>query len=176
MESASTEQAMLAEFQPEFSFMAAAYPRNLDAVSESEVDRCLMWDFRLGLEAERVDSEQACLAVPPGHAIVDTGCTSTLVGSESEKQWSEELSRQTGGNLRPERGPSDVKFEGMVRLRPPVRLSIQSSLAVVMATLRPRSFRERLLSYFPLKHFARCGLSWIVRTTPWRYPGSVSLI
>ena len=93
--------------------MAAAFPRSLDTVSESEVDRCLMWDFRLGLEAERVDSEQACLAVPPGHAIVDTGCTSTLVGSESERRWSEELSRQTGGNLRPERGPSDVKFEGI---------------------------------------------------------------
>ena len=104
---------MLAEFRPEFSFKASAVPRDLATVTESEVDRCLMWDMRLGLEAEPAHAEHACLVVPPGHAIVDTGCASTLVGSESEKRWREELSRQTGGHLRPERGPSDVKFEGI---------------------------------------------------------------
>ena len=109
----SSEQVMLAEFQPEFSFMASAFPRNSVSITESVIDRCLMWDTCLCLEAGQLDPEQACLAVPPGHAIVDTGCTSTLVGSESERLWSEELSKQTGGTLRPERGPSDVKFEGI---------------------------------------------------------------
>ena len=111
--SSTSGQAMFAEFAPEFSFMAATLPRDLAKIRESELDRCLLWDMRLGLEAEQVDSQHACLAVPPGHAIVDTGCTSTLVGAESEKRWDAELSRQTGGSLRPERGPSDVKFEGI---------------------------------------------------------------
>ena len=93
--------------------MATAYPRDLANWSEAEIDRCLVWDMRLGLETEQANSEQAYLAVPPGHAIVDTGCTSTLVGSESERRWSEELSRQRKGSLQPERGPSDVKFEGI---------------------------------------------------------------
>ena len=101
-------------FSPEFSFMAGVYPRASVPVSEVEVERCLLLDRHLGLE--EVDSsevEQACLAVPPGHAVVDTGCTSTLVGSESERRWNEELQRQTGGSLQAERGPSDVKFEGI---------------------------------------------------------------
>ena len=98
-------------FCPEFSFMV--FPRSLQRISESEVERCLLWDRQLGLEAEAPDVEQACLAVPPGHAIVDTGCTSTLVGSESERRWNEELQRQSGGSLKAERGPSDVKFEGI---------------------------------------------------------------
>ena len=48
-----------------------------------------------------------------GHAILDTGCTSTLVGSENEKRWNEELQRLTGGSLAPERGPSETRFEGI---------------------------------------------------------------
>ncbi|CAE7766960.1 GIP [Symbiodinium sp. CCMP2592] len=86
--------ALPAEFKPEFSFMA--FPRPSHGISELEVERCLMWDRRRS-----------------GHAIVDTGCTSTLVGSESEKRWNEELQKQSGGSLKAERGPSDVKFEGI---------------------------------------------------------------
>ena len=99
--------AAVVEFQPEFSFMAYS--------TSSSLARGI--NQRLDLELEPSRSEQACLAVPPGHAIVDTGCASTLVGSESEHQWNEELSRQSGGPLQAERGPSDVKLKAlMVRL------------------------------------------------------------
>ena len=107
------DQALMANFAPEFSFMAVAESRPSGCISEAEIDRCLMWDKHLGFEAEQFESEHACLAVPPGHAIVDTGCTSTLVGADSEKKWNEELNRMTGGALQAEREPSDVKFEGI---------------------------------------------------------------
>ena len=109
----AAQQAMMAEFQPEFSFMAYTTSSSLAQGIEEEVSRCLAWDQRLNLELEPARIEQACLAVPPGHAIVDTGCTSTLVGSESESQWNAELAKQSGGSLKAERGPSDVKFEGI---------------------------------------------------------------
>ena len=106
------QHAMMAEFQPEFSFMAAVSSRHSGCAPE-EAERCLLWDQQFGLDSASSTSEHACLAVPPGHAIVDTGCTSTLVGAESERLWNEELSRQSGGFLQAERGPSDVKFEGI---------------------------------------------------------------
>ena len=79
--------------------MASAFRGTLSRVSELEVERCLLLDRQLGLEAEGREVEQACLAVPPYHAIVDTGCAYNLVGSEHERKWSEELARQTNGSL-----------------------------------------------------------------------------
>ena len=78
------------------------------------MDHCLSLDESLGLGVPGEDaSESCCLVTPPGHAILDTGCTSTLVGSENEKLWREELLRVTKGNLKPEKGPSEVRFEGI---------------------------------------------------------------
>ena len=74
-------------------------------------------------------AESCCLVTPPGYAILDTGCTSTLVGSENEERWSSELKRRTGGALKPEQGDSDVRFEGIngetkaaYRVKYPVRI------------------------------------------------------
>ena len=63
--------------------------------------------------AANARAEACCLVTPPGHAILDTGCTSTLVGSENEKRWNEELKRLSGGSLNAERGPSETRFEGI---------------------------------------------------------------
>ena len=102
-------------FQPEFSFMATSRSGALPSVTESLLVRYLCEDVRLGLDFEgsSPEVEQACLVTPPGHAIVDTGCTSTLVGAENEQRWREELEKCSGGKLHAERGPSDVRFEGI---------------------------------------------------------------
>ena len=119
-------------FQPEFSFMAihnaqtteeaenvptlqhALVSRAVPHSVEGLVERCLLLDNLLGLAPEVSDADQSCcLATPPGHAILDTGCTSTLVGAENEVAWREELQRRTGGSLKVEKGPSDIRFEGI---------------------------------------------------------------
>ena len=119
-------------FAPEFSFMAynfvdatpdipsedpAASSRQCGFVSrhalrtvEAAVEECLALDDLLGLGPS---TQACCLVTPPGYAILDTGCTSTLVGAENERLWQLELQKQSGGELLPERGQSDVKFEGI---------------------------------------------------------------
>ncbi|CAE6968863.1 ABCA1 [Symbiodinium natans] len=95
---------------PEFSFVS----RQSISQLEHFVEECLTLDRLLGLEPKCPEgSESCCLVTPPGYAILDTGCTSTLVGDENERLWSEELKKQTGGALKPEQGDSDIKFEGI---------------------------------------------------------------
>ena len=73
----------------EFSFGTCSAPTSV----ESMVSRCLERDEESGPGLSSLASARAeacCLVTPPGHAILDTGCTSTLVGSENEKRWNDE--------------------------------------------------------------------------------------
>ena len=148
---AISEPKVELDFRPEFSYMAyataatststsSARPRTSQEFSyvsrqsfshlESFVEECLTLDRLMGLEPASPESaESCCLVTPPGYAILDTGCTSTLVGDENERLWSAELERKTGGALKPEQGDSDVKFEGIngetrasYRVKYPVRI------------------------------------------------------
>ena len=148
---AISEPKVELDFRPEFSYMAyataatststsSAGPRTSQEFSyvsrqsfshlESFVEECLTLDRLMGLEpASPENAESCCLVTPPGYAILDTGCTSTLVGDENERLWSAELERETGGALKPEQGDSDVKFEGIngetrasYRVKYPVRI------------------------------------------------------
>ena len=113
------------QFQPQFDFMAihdgdkpsvefSFGTHNAPTSVESMVSRYLERDEELGLSSlASARAEACCLVTPPGHAILDTGCTSTLVGSENEKRWNEELQRVSGGSLQPERGHSETRFEGI---------------------------------------------------------------
>ena len=86
---------------------------------ESFVNQCLVQDDLLGLcSAASASAEACCLVTPPGHAILDTGCTSTLVGSENEKRWNEELQRLTGGGLASGGHQKPVLRGSMGRQRP----------------------------------------------------------
>ncbi|CAE7802025.1 unnamed protein product, partial [Symbiodinium sp. KB8] len=142
------------DFVPEFSFAAFPVsvppPPGLDASSTSSTgarqcgfvsrfalssveqfaEECLELDRSLGLVCPEQGEEQACcLVTPPGYAILDTGCTSTLVGSENERLWRAELEKRTRGGLQPELSQSDVRFEGIngetrasYQVRYPVRI------------------------------------------------------
>ena len=91
------------------------FQRTVQVVSRL-VDRVLSMDGELGLETLPLtsgDSEQCRLVTPLGHAILDTGCTSTLVGSENERLWRKELQRITNGTLQPEESSKKVRFEGI---------------------------------------------------------------
>ena len=133
-------------FEPAFCFMASALPFTASSSSadprppvqcsyvschalcrvEELVEECLALDNMMGLEAGVPHEAHACcLVAPPGYAIVDTGCTSTLVGSDSDRLWREELQRKTGGSLQGGRQSSEVRLEGINgRGSLPVRLSI----------------------------------------------------
>ena len=150
----SSTMASPHDFVPEFSFVAFSTsvppPPGLDtspissagarqcgfvsrlALSSVEqfAEECLALDRSLGLVCPEQGEEQACcLVTPPGYAILDTGCTSTLVGSENERLWRAELERKTHGELQPELSQSDVRFEGIngetrasYQVRYPVRI------------------------------------------------------
>ncbi|CAE7487604.1 unnamed protein product, partial [Symbiodinium necroappetens] len=122
---AATTSSMTAsphDFVPEFSFAAFPVsvppPPGLDASSTSSTgarqcgfvsrfalssveqfaEECLELDRSLGLVCPEQGEEQACcLVTPPGYAILDTGCTSTLVGSENERLWRAELEKRFEG-------------------------------------------------------------------------------
>ena len=112
-------------FNPQFDFMAyhvGDYPDRefrfgtcqAEPSVESVVRRCLERDELLGLSSVASSrAEACCLVTPPGHAILDTGCTSTLVGSDNERRWNEELRGVSGGSLVPECGHSETRFEGI---------------------------------------------------------------
>ena len=130
-------------FAPAFSFMvthdgdAPQYEYSFASHSvrssvTAKVEQCLRLDRSLGLGVSDSVRDACFLAVPPGHAILDTGCTSTLVGAENERLWNEELARVSGGNLKPTKEPSDLRFEGIngeskaaYRVRYPVRIGAQ---------------------------------------------------
>ncbi|CAE7867435.1 hypothetical protein AK812_SmicGene12586 [Symbiodinium microadriaticum] len=141
-------------FNPEFSFMAfpvdeddtqdfGYVARTVPLSVERLVDKYLSLDSLMGLDTQRDEGlESCCLVTPPGHAILDTGCTSTLVGSENERLWSEELQRLTGGQLTAEKGPSEVRFEGIngeakasYKVKYPVRIANQDGF--VQASVIP---------------------------------------
>ena len=132
-------------FRPEFSFTTSSpsdriphrpsaecgyVSRQALGSVEKFVEDCLVLDRYLGLDGTAGSAPEACcLVTPPGYAILDTGCTSTLVGSENEQLWQVELEKRTGGSLQPEQGESDVRFEGingetraLHRVKYPVRI------------------------------------------------------
>ena len=144
--------SMTKHFEPEFSFMAfpsqgqasasgdgaSDFPhgcfvsRHALRPVESMVEECLVLDELLGLIADE-SAQSCCLVTPPGYAILDTGCTSTLVGADNERLWRLELEKRSQGELKPERSESDVKFEGIngetrasYKVKYPVRIGSKS--------------------------------------------------